>query len=121
MTDFTMSTDADGVATIVWDVTGKSMNVLNAQGFLRFCRGTNDLRVPRRAGDGRVGAAGGRRPQQGTQRLDEAGHREQAARTQLRGLASGKEPDLFLRPDQQGLHLHSQRHPLQGLNRLGKV
>ena len=34
MTDFTMSTDADGVATIVWDVKGKSMNVLNAQGFV---------------------------------------------------------------------------------------
>ena len=34
MTDFTMTTDGDGVATIVWDVVGKSMNVLNAQGFL---------------------------------------------------------------------------------------
>ncbi|MEM7472659.1 MAG: 3-hydroxyacyl-CoA dehydrogenase NAD-binding domain-containing protein [Pseudomonadota bacterium] len=33
MTDFTMSTDADGVATIVWDTVGKSMNVLNRQGF----------------------------------------------------------------------------------------
>jgi 3-hydroxyacyl-CoA dehydrogenase/enoyl-CoA hydratase/3-hydroxybutyryl-CoA epimerase len=28
MTDFTMSTDADGVATIVWDTQGKSMNVM---------------------------------------------------------------------------------------------
>ena len=28
MTDFTMSVDADGVATIVWDVKTKSMNVL---------------------------------------------------------------------------------------------
>ncbi|WP_333713925.1 3-hydroxyacyl-CoA dehydrogenase NAD-binding domain-containing protein [Yoonia sp.] len=28
MTDFTMSTDADGVATIVWDTKGKSMNVM---------------------------------------------------------------------------------------------
>ena len=28
MTDFTMQTDADGVATIVWDTIGKSMNVM---------------------------------------------------------------------------------------------
>ncbi|SIT74903.1 3-hydroxyacyl-CoA dehydrogenase / enoyl-CoA hydratase / 3-hydroxybutyryl-CoA epimerase [Yoonia rosea] len=28
MTDFTMTTDADGVATIVWDTVGKSMNVM---------------------------------------------------------------------------------------------
>ena len=34
MTDFTMSTDADGVATIVWDTIDKSMNVMNQQGFL---------------------------------------------------------------------------------------
>ena len=34
MTDFTMTTDADGVATIVWDTQGKSMNVLNRQGFI---------------------------------------------------------------------------------------
>ncbi|PJI84958.1 3-hydroxyacyl-CoA dehydrogenase/enoyl-CoA hydratase/3-hydroxybutyryl-CoA epimerase [Yoonia maricola] len=34
MTDFTMNTDADGVATIVWDTVGKSMNVMNQQGFL---------------------------------------------------------------------------------------
>jgi 3-hydroxyacyl-CoA dehydrogenase/enoyl-CoA hydratase/3-hydroxybutyryl-CoA epimerase len=33
MTDFTMTTDADGVATIVWDTVGKSMNVMNQQGF----------------------------------------------------------------------------------------
>ncbi len=33
MTDFTMTTDADGVATIVWDTIGKSMNVMNQQGF----------------------------------------------------------------------------------------
>jgi len=33
MTDFTMTTDADGVATIIWDVPGKSMNVMNSQGF----------------------------------------------------------------------------------------
>ncbi|WP_071674067.1 3-hydroxyacyl-CoA dehydrogenase NAD-binding domain-containing protein [Nioella nitratireducens] len=29
MTDFTMTTDADGVAIITWDTQGKSMNVLN--------------------------------------------------------------------------------------------
>lgn len=29
MTDFTMKTDADGVATIVWDTIGKSMNVMS--------------------------------------------------------------------------------------------
>jgi len=33
MTDFTMTTDADGVATITWDTVGKSMNVMNQQGF----------------------------------------------------------------------------------------
>ena len=33
MSDFTLSTDADGVATIVWDTVGKSMNVMNGQGF----------------------------------------------------------------------------------------
>lgn len=29
MTDFTMSTDADGIAVISWDCPDKSMNVLN--------------------------------------------------------------------------------------------
>jgi 3-hydroxyacyl-CoA dehydrogenase / enoyl-CoA hydratase / 3-hydroxybutyryl-CoA epimerase len=33
MTDFTHSLDADGVATITWDVQGKSMNVMSEQGF----------------------------------------------------------------------------------------
>jgi len=32
MTDFTMQTDAEGVATITWDVPGKSMNVLTLDG-----------------------------------------------------------------------------------------
>ncbi|AVO39327.1 3-hydroxyacyl-CoA dehydrogenase NAD-binding domain-containing protein [Pukyongiella litopenaei] len=32
MTDFTMKTDADGVAIITWDVPGKSMNVMSLQG-----------------------------------------------------------------------------------------
>ncbi len=31
MTDFTLATDAQGVATITWDVPGKSMNVLNLE------------------------------------------------------------------------------------------
>lgn len=34
MTDFTMDTDAQGVATITWDTQGKSMNVMNQQGFM---------------------------------------------------------------------------------------
>ncbi|MEM7296415.1 MAG: 3-hydroxyacyl-CoA dehydrogenase NAD-binding domain-containing protein, partial [Pseudomonadota bacterium] len=33
MTDFTMTVDADGIATITWDTIGKSMNVMNEQGF----------------------------------------------------------------------------------------
>ncbi|MDA9207256.1 3-hydroxyacyl-CoA dehydrogenase NAD-binding domain-containing protein [Octadecabacter sp.] len=33
MTDFTMKTDADGVAIITWDVQGKSMNVLSLEGW----------------------------------------------------------------------------------------
>ncbi len=32
MTDFTMTKDADGIATIVWDCTGKSINVMNMDG-----------------------------------------------------------------------------------------
>ena len=35
MTEFTMTTDADGVATIVWDTPGKSMNVMSTGGHLR--------------------------------------------------------------------------------------
>ncbi len=31
--DFTMKTDADGVAIITWDVPGKSMNVLSRAGY----------------------------------------------------------------------------------------
>lgn len=33
MPDFTLATDADGVATLTWDVAGKSMNVMSAEGF----------------------------------------------------------------------------------------
>ncbi len=33
MTDFTMKTDADGVALITWDTVGKSMNVMSQQAF----------------------------------------------------------------------------------------
>ena len=32
MTDFTMKTDAEGVAIITWDVPKKSMNVLSEAG-----------------------------------------------------------------------------------------
>ena len=32
MADFTMTTDAEGIATITWDVPGKSMNVMTFQG-----------------------------------------------------------------------------------------
>jgi 3-hydroxyacyl-CoA dehydrogenase / enoyl-CoA hydratase / 3-hydroxybutyryl-CoA epimerase len=34
MTDFTMTTDADGVATITWDVKQKSMNVMSTEAFM---------------------------------------------------------------------------------------
>jgi 3-hydroxyacyl-CoA dehydrogenase/enoyl-CoA hydratase/3-hydroxybutyryl-CoA epimerase len=34
MTDFTMTTDAEGVATISWDVTSKSMNVMSTEAFM---------------------------------------------------------------------------------------
>ncbi|PWG16234.1 3-hydroxyacyl-CoA dehydrogenase NAD-binding domain-containing protein [Salibaculum griseiflavum] len=34
MTDFTMKTDADGVAVITWDVPGKSMNVMSRESML---------------------------------------------------------------------------------------
>ncbi|MFY8146763.1 MAG: enoyl-CoA hydratase-related protein, partial [Rhodobacter sp.] len=33
MPDFTLTTDADGIATLTWDVAGKSMNVMSAEGF----------------------------------------------------------------------------------------
>jgi len=33
MTDFTLTTDTDGVAIITWDVPGKSMNVLSLEGW----------------------------------------------------------------------------------------
>ncbi len=33
MTDFTLATDADGIATITWNVEGKSMNVLSLEGW----------------------------------------------------------------------------------------
>jgi len=33
MTDFTYAVDADGVATITWDVKAKSMNVMSTEGF----------------------------------------------------------------------------------------
>jgi 3-hydroxyacyl-CoA dehydrogenase/enoyl-CoA hydratase/3-hydroxybutyryl-CoA epimerase len=36
MTDFTMTTDNDGVAVISWDVPGKSMNVMSFDGFAQL-------------------------------------------------------------------------------------
>ena len=36
MTDFTMTTDADGVATILWDTQGKSMNVMTLEGWVEL-------------------------------------------------------------------------------------
>ena len=33
MTDFVYAVDAEGVATITWDVPGKSMNVMSLDGF----------------------------------------------------------------------------------------
>ena len=36
MTDFTFAVDAEGVATITWDVPGKSMNVMSQAGFAEF-------------------------------------------------------------------------------------
>ena len=33
MSDFTYSVDADGIATLTWDVPGKSMNVMTREGF----------------------------------------------------------------------------------------
>ena len=38
MTDFTLATDADGVATIIWDVQAKSMNVLTTEAFAQLDR-----------------------------------------------------------------------------------
>ena len=32
MTDFTLSTDAEGIATLTWDCPGKSMNVMSLDG-----------------------------------------------------------------------------------------
>ena len=36
MSDFSISTDADGVATILWDVRAKSMNVMSAAAFVQL-------------------------------------------------------------------------------------
>ena len=32
MTDFTMTKDSEGIATITWDCHGKSMNLMNMEG-----------------------------------------------------------------------------------------
>lgn len=36
MTEFTMTTDAEGIATITWDVPGKSMNVMSYEGLAQI-------------------------------------------------------------------------------------
>lgn len=36
MTEFNMTTDAEGIATIVWDVPGKSMNVMSFEGLAQI-------------------------------------------------------------------------------------
>ena len=51
MTDFTMTTDADGVATITWDVASKSMNVMSTEAFMALSRAG-------RSGAGRCGGEG---------------------------------------------------------------
>jgi len=49
MTEFHYATDADGIATITWDLPGKSMNVMTREGFAEF----NTL-VDRALGDASV-------------------------------------------------------------------
>ncbi|WP_323038313.1 3-hydroxyacyl-CoA dehydrogenase NAD-binding domain-containing protein [Gemmobacter sp.] len=49
MTDFTYAVDADGVATITWDVPGKSMNVMSMTGFMEL-----DGLIDRALGDAAV-------------------------------------------------------------------
>ena len=49
MTDFTYAVDADGVATITWDVTAKSMNVMSTEGFALL-----DSLIDRALADGAV-------------------------------------------------------------------
>ena len=36
MTEFTLTKDADGVATITWDVPGKTMNVMSFDGLAQL-------------------------------------------------------------------------------------
>ena len=36
MTDFTLETGPDGIATITWDVKAKSMNVMSEEGFIEL-------------------------------------------------------------------------------------
>ena len=49
MSDFTYAVDADGVATITWDVAGKSMNVMSLAGFAEL-----DAMIDRALADGAV-------------------------------------------------------------------
>ena len=43
MTDFTMTKDAEGIATIVWDCAGKSMNVMNFDAMMLLDSMINDV------------------------------------------------------------------------------
>ena len=38
MPDFTLLTDPDGIATLIWDVPGRSMNVMSEAGFAELDR-----------------------------------------------------------------------------------
>ena len=49
MSDFTYAVDADGVATITWDVAGKSMNVMSLAGFAEL-----DGMIDKALGDGAI-------------------------------------------------------------------
>jgi 3-hydroxyacyl-CoA dehydrogenase/enoyl-CoA hydratase/3-hydroxybutyryl-CoA epimerase len=49
MSDFSMKTDTDGVATITWDTKDKSMNVMNQQGFLDL-----DALIDKALGDDKI-------------------------------------------------------------------
>ena len=49
MSDFTYAVDGDGVATITWDVAGKSMNVMSMAGFVEL-----DAMIDRALADGAV-------------------------------------------------------------------
>ena len=77
MTDFTYSVDAEGVATITWDVVGKSMNVMSLAGFARTGARSPD-RLPNweltpfivQGSGGRVSGRGSREQRKARQRAN---------------------------------------------------